>query len=319
MPSIIYNYRMIYIIIGSSVAGLLLILFLIGVIHLGRIFYHVSFDRRKNDETFAQDENPEDKKKPTRVWFAQQKTEELEITSYDGLKLKGYLLDNHSNKLAIVLHGYRGRYYSNTAQAKIFYENGYDVFLPNNRAHDTSEGKQFSMGPKEVKDVLQWINFMIERNPKYQIVLMGISMGGHITMMTASRKELPSNVKCFIEDCGYNYLRDELRYEVGVRQHLKAPKFITWCGNAYSLVFHHFSFNDNASKALKKCQIPGLFIHGDKDDYVPYSNLELNYNSLNEKVYKEKVTFEGAGHNQAMLQVSKYHDTLINFVNRFIK
>ena len=319
MLSIIYNYLMLYVIIPCAVVALLLILFTIFAVRLGRIFYHVSFDRRKNDATFAEDENPEDKKKPSRVWFSNQKCEELEVVSKDGLKLKGYLLNNHSNKLAIVLHGYRGRYYSNTTQAKIFFEHGYDVLLPNNRAHDTSEGDQFSMGPKEVDDVLRWINLMVKRNPNYEIVLMGISMGGHITMMTVSNKNLPNNVKCFIEDCGYNHLREMMRFEVGVRQHMKAPKFITWCGETYCAIFHGFSFNDNASKALKKCQIPGCFIHGDRDDYVPFENLEKNYNSLSDNLYKEKVVFKGAGHNQAMFQLDKYEETLINFVNRFIK
>lgn len=303
--------------ISLSILGGLILLFIIFTLIFGSQFFKATFSRRKNDERFAELENPEDKKTPSRLWFSTQKLEELELCSKDNLRLKSYLLDNHSNKLAIMLHGYRGRYYSLTARTKILYEHGYDVLMPNNRAHDTSEGKYFSMGPKEVDDVLRWIDLMIKRNPNYQIVLVGASMGAHITMMTASNKNLPSNVKCFIEDCGYASLKDELRYEAKYAVHLPFPKYFVFAGEIYARLFHHFNFKDD-TKVLKNAKIPGLFIHGSKDDYVPYTNLKRNADAMNKDIYKEVKTFD-ALHNKSITYLEEYKSLMIDYVDKFIK
>ncbi|MCR5333105.1 MAG: alpha/beta hydrolase [Bacilli bacterium] len=310
---------MLFLYIGLGLLGLTLLMFIVVSMIFGRMFFHISFDRRKGDKDFAKTENPNDKKRPSRIWFSEQKLEELSIISKDKLCLKGYLLNQNSNKLAIILHGYRGRYYSSTAQAQFFFENGYDVLLPNNRAHDTSEGDYFTMGKKEVYDVLKWINLMVERNPNYQIVLMGISMGGHITMMTAGRKELSKNVKCFVEDCGYHSLKEILFDNVKNSPRVKFPKYAFICGEIYTGLFHHFSLNDSVKNSFKNVKIPGLFIHGDKDTYVPYENLDKNYDAMPEGIYKEKKAFAGVEHNRSVFVEPEYKDTIINFVNRFIK
>lgn len=301
------------------IVGVLILLFLFGLFAFGRVFFHVSFDRRKGDKDFAKNENPNDKKRPARLWFSEQHLEELEILSFDKLKLKGYLISQKSNKLAIICHGYRGRYYSSAIQAKIFYEHGYDVFLPNNRAHDTSEGDTFTMGSKERKDLLKWINTLIERNPNYEIVLMGISMGAHIVMTTSGEKSLPSNVKCFIEDCGYHRLKDILYFATHNRAKVKLSRTTLFFGEIYSALFHGFNFTSSVKKAFKNVKIPGLFIHGDKDENVPYENMAKNYNAMPKNLYKEMVTFEGVMHNKSQFVEPKYKNTIINFVDRFIK
>ena len=306
-------YQIVLIVISS-----LLLLFLILAFLIGKTFFKVSFSRRKDDERFAELENPEDKKQPNRIWYFSNKLEEIEILSQDKLKLKGYFLNNNSSKLAILIHGYRGRYYSLVSQARIFYENGFDVLAINNRAHDTSEGKYFSMGPKESNDVLLWIDKMIERNPNYQIALFGVSMGGHIAMMSASKKEIPSNVKCVGEDCGYASLK-EILLNGAKNSKILFPRFALTMGEIYAKIFHHFSFNDSTKNAFKNLKLPILFIHGDKDNYVPFKNLDENYNNVPDGIYKEKVVFEGIDHNRSVTRYDKYKKVVNDFVNKFIK
>ena len=62
---------------------------------------------------------------PARLWFKAQKIEEYTLKSYDNKKLKGYMIRNNSNKVAFLIHAYRGRYYSLAIQAKMFYQAGY--------------------------------------------------------------------------------------------------------------------------------------------------------------------------------------------------
>ena len=306
-------YQIVLIVLGS-----LLLILLVGFFFIGKTFFKVSFSRRKDDERFAELENPEDKKTPDRIWYFSNKLEELTITSFDNLKLKGYFIDNKSDKLVILVHGYRGRYYSCVSQAHIFSDLGYDVLAINNRAHDTSEGKYFSMGPNEKKDILMWIDFMVKRNPKYQICLLGTSMGGHIVMMTGSSPSIQDNVKCIIEDCGYASLKEIL--VLGAKNsHILFPRFAASLGGIYARMFHHFSFRDDTKDAFKSLKLPILLIHGDLDKYVPYENLKINASNVPDEVYKEVVTFKGVDHNRSVTEYDKYKEVVSNFVSKFIK
>lgn len=310
-------YQILLIIIGS----LLLLAFLVWFI-LGSIFYNVSFTRRKGDKHFAENEDPKAKENHNRIWYFSQKLEEFSMKSYDHKKLKGYMIHNEgSNKLAILIHGYRGRYYSLTYQARMFYQAGYNVFSINHRASDSSSGHWFTMGPKETRDILDWINLLLKENPDYQIVLCGVSMGAHITMKVVGNSNLPSNVKCAVADCGYASLENELflnLQKVGLPDFLGNLAFA--CGKSLSIVFHGHRIYSDTKDSLKNCHIPMLFIHGEKDNYVPYENLDINFNNLTTDVYKEKKSFPDAKHVESyVLYEKEYEETMINFVNKFVK
>ena len=64
----------------------------------------------------------------------------------------------------------------------------------------------------EKDDVKKWIQKLLKDNPKQEIVIFGVSMGGATTMMTSGLK-LPSQVKAFIEDCGYTNAKNEIEHE----------------------------------------------------------------------------------------------------------
>ena len=92
-------------IIVGSLLFVMLVLFLV----IGWVTFTKSFCRRKNDKHFADNEDPRFKNAPDRQWFWAQNIEEITLKSFDGLSLKGYFLNNHSNKLVIMVHGHHGR------------------------------------------------------------------------------------------------------------------------------------------------------------------------------------------------------------------
>lgn len=305
----------ILIIVLSSLVGLFLIFF----ISNGIIFTKLSFSRRKGDKDFAKNEDPRAKKDPDRIWYFSNEIEEINLKSYDKINLKGYFLNNHSNKLVIMVHGYHGRYYSLTSQAHIFFDNGYDVLSINNRCHDTSEGRLITMGKRESKDLEKWIELMLSRNPNYQIVLYGISMGGHIVMLTGSKPTVNEKVKCIIEDCGFNSLKNELILMVK-QSPAPFPKLTVNLAELYSILFHHFSYSYSIDKAFKTLQLPILLIHGSQDNYVPTENIYKNENAVPAGVYKEVYVFEGSGHTKSVVDSRKKYTKIVNdFVNKFVK
>ncbi len=296
----------------SSVLLFLIIAFLI----TGKIMYDIIFKRRKNDLNFAFEEKEVDKLRPCRIWLSKQNIEELSITSKDNLNLKGYFLNNNSNKLAIIVHGYRGRYYSSALQAQIFFNEGYDVFLFNNRAHDSSEGTHFSMGEKEKDDLLEWIKTLLKRNPHYQIVLMGVSMGAHIASISASDIS-KDNLKCLILDCGYASLKKTLIDQAS----LAVPRFIAILLinilAMYTKSFHNFSLNSSSKDSLSKLDSPVLFIHGDKDETVKISNMEENISYLKKDTPYTKKVFSNRGHNEANKDEELYKETILKFIRKY--
>ena len=305
-------------IILLTIASSLLFLFIATFLINGAIYVNISFRRRKGDKDFAKSEDPRAKKEEDRIWYFSNQIEEINLKSYDSLNLKGYFLNNHSNKLVILVHGYHGRYYSVASQARIFFENGFDVLSINNRTHDTSEGKLISMGKRESLDLDSWIDLMLQRNPNYQIVLYGISMGGHVVMKSGSKISVNEKVKCIIDDCGFNSLKNELIYMTKQSPAL-LPELIVSLADLYCRIFYRFGFTSTIEKCFKNLKKPILFFHGKKDDYVLPLNTEECFNAVPENVYKEKHIFEDSSHTKCVVNhKEEYREIVVNFVNKFI-
>lgn len=125
--------------------------------------------------------------------------ENWEITSHDGLSLKGIYYPGTSNKTMIWIHGYTSHAERESAFPGLFYHSlGFNVLIPYLRAHGPSQGKYISFGPMEMKDIQLWINQVNQRHPDGQIMLHGLSMGGGIALDLAT-VEL-KNVKCILAD-----------------------------------------------------------------------------------------------------------------------
>ena len=242
------------------------------------------------------------------------------ITSNDNLELHGrkYTTNKSTNNWVIVIHGYGSdcNYVSDVSE--IFVENGFNVLAPDLRAHGESEGKYAGMGWLDRKDILNWIDFIIEQDADAQIILWGISMGGATVMMT-SGEDLPSNVKCAIEDCGYTSVWDEFSYQMtqlyGYLPHF--PIFNT--ASLMSKIRAGYSFGEASSiKQLENCKLPMLFIHGDQDTYVPFAMLELNYNA-NPRDDKELLIVPGATHGKShTTNPMLYWSTVFTFISNYI-
>ena len=68
---------------------------------------------------------------------------------------------------------------------------------------------------------------------------------------------------------------------------------------------------------LQNTTVPMLFIHGDKDSFVPFYMLEQNYQAYTGDT-KEKLIVHGAGHVQSyLLETEKYWDTVFQFLKKY--
>lgn len=194
------------------------------------------------------------------------------ITNAEGLRLFARYLkyDSVRSNTAIIIHGYKSNSISMLHIAYMFHHDlHYNVFLPDLQSHGRSEGDEIQMGWKDANDVAEWINVsngIFGQNSN--TVITGISMGGATTMMLSS-KELPNNVKCFIEDCGYTSVWDEFKSELKKQYHL--PPFpLLYTASIASKMIYGWGFREASSiECVKASNKPILFIHGDNDTYVP--------------------------------------------------
>ena len=241
------------------------------------------------------------------------------ITSSYNLKLHAYEVknENKTDKWAIVVHGYTSEGKLLSSKAKHLYNMGYNVLVPDLRSHGTSEGNYIGMGWHDRLDIIDWINYIVKNNPKSEIALHGTSMGSATVLMVSGEK-LPSNVKAIVADCGYTSVYDEFSYQL--KQLFNLPAFPIM--NFSDVVTHiraGYCLNDaSAINQVKKSTTPILYIHGDKDDFVPYYMMDELYNATNSE--KEKLTIEGGEHaNSDLVNPKLYWSTVNSFLEKYIE
>lgn len=249
-------------------------------------------------------------------WFEQEK-EPVVLACADGSARAGSFFANDGHLYAIVCHGYLGNSTQMSAYAKAFYELGMSVLVPDALAHGESGGEYIGMGWLERADILGWIDTLVESDPDAQIMLFGVSMGG-ATVMMASGEDLPDNVKCIVEDCGYSSVMDE--FSVQIEQMFGLPRFpLLYSADLICRIRAGYGFSEaSAVKQLKKAEVPMLFIHGEEDTFVPYEMLDVVYEACASPV-KEKLSIPGAAHGvAAWVDPEGYWTAIRDFVGRFM-
>lgn len=196
---------------------------------------------------------------------------------------------------AIVVHGYNDNHYVFLYLVRMYRDRlNYNVLFPDLQYHGFSEGRAIQMGWHDRYDVEKWAEVAHGIFKDDFMVVHGVSMGAATTMMM-SGDELPPYVRAFVEDCGYSSVWDQ--FKTNLKESFNLPPFpILNCASLVCRSLYGWGFKEASSVAqLAKCDRPMLFIHGDADDFVPFSHLQKNYDA---KVngYKEMWVAEGAIH-----------------------
>lgn len=252
-----------------------------------------------------------------RKWINVQEHKDVYVQSDDNLKLHGTLIECGSNKNCVIcFHGYTSKGTSDYgAMSKFYNSKNFNILMVDERAHGESEGKYIGFGVLDRHDALKWIDFAINKfGSDVNIFLHGISMGAATVMMT-SGLELPKNVKAIIADCGFTSAYDVFSHILKRDYHI--PKFpIMNITEMLTKRFAGYGYNDvNTLNEVAKTNVPILFIHGKKDDFVPVWMSEKNYKACGSP--KELLIFEDADHAESYFAytddyekaLSKYIDT----------
>lgn len=240
------------------------------------------------------------------------------ISTANGIALKGFyaMQDEATNLWVITIHGYKGSHNGVMKLSQGYYSRGFNILSPDLQACGESQGNYVGMGWTDKDDILLWVDWILSQDKNAKILIHGISMGAATTMMV-SGENTPDNVIAFIEDCGYTSVWDIFASELKLRFHLPAfPVLYTASSIAKSKAGYSFK-EASALEQVKKCQKPMFFIHGNKDDFVPFYMLQKLYDAKpgNNKVMHQ---VEGAGHDKCYYVLGQtYWDYIFDFLNKY--
>lgn len=261
---------------------------------------------------FCKRERPIEVEPKYQEWIRSSNVLRVNLTSFDGLKLTAYNIRNHeTDKYIIMLHGIWSNKKIMYPCAYEFDQLGYNILLVDQRASGDSQGEYYTYGQKESLDLMQWIDYLRKKDPNCRIVLFGMSMGA-ATVMTAAANKLPENVRCIVEDCGYSSMREEIDHVVRRDYGLKYTGAILKILENKMKDKLQMSFDDASPKTcLDNNEVPILFIHGDKDDFVPFDMAKILYN--HNKGTKKYYPVKDKGHCEACTDPNYYRniDTFI--------
>ncbi len=298
---------------------------------IGGAFHHFAMTRKglagpfakifaspnsKNDDEYTVFLNNElDKGKE---WFDSATKERIAIRSSSdkrNIHADYIFADNDSDVFVIVIHGYTSSPRNMGVYAKKYHELGYNVIMPSLNGHGYSENNSVTMGWNDRIIVIDWINFLIENYPNCKIILHGVSMGAATTMM-ATGEDLPNNVKAAVADCGFTSVWDIFSKKITAVTKSEFP--VLNSASTVNKIISGVDFKTASSvEQLKKSKTPTIFLHGEKDTFVPYEMLDVVYEAA--ACDKEKVTIPNAPHaRNACADPELYWNSILKFINKYL-
>ena len=304
--------------------GSLLAVIFIGLIFAGNYFYGEGIKRGTEVELHSEDSDtvasPEDQAlmEEMNMWFENQETELIQMTSYDDLNLVSQFIENDADdeRAVILAHGFRNTGEDMGQLARLYYDRGFDILLPDARGHGESEGDYIGYGWHDRLDIVDWVDLLMEEYDAEEIILHGNSMGAATVLMT-SGEDLPDEVKGIIADSGYTTVKDELAHQL---QHiyglpsfplLEVTSVITNIRAGYTLG------GASAIDQVKDNTLPLLIIHGEDDDLVPTDMAYEIHDAAGGE--KELWIVPETGHTDAMDNITgEFIDSVGAFVDRVL-
>ncbi len=231
-----------------------------------------------------------------------------------GLKLHAYWIDNHAENTVLLAHGHMSNAYSRAVDGEFYVRMGWNVLLIDHCAHGQSEGKYLGLGAYEKTDIIAWVRYIDGQIAGGNIVLDGVSMGA-TSVLLAAANDPPASVKAVVEDCGYTSIKAVLTYQIAHYYHLPSHLFL-WVTDLLCRHYAKYRMKDaSAIDAMPNVRVPVLFIHGERDHFVPFQMVQQLYDAC-VSPQKLLLSIPGAGHATARLvDKARCEQTIVQFLH----
>ncbi len=252
-------------------------------------------------------------------WCRQQHMQDCYMESVDGLLLHAcYLPAKNPKRFVLLSHGYKGSGFGDFAyMARFLHEHNCNLLFIDQRCCGESQGEYITFGAMEQYDVQRWAYYMARRNrERLPIYLYGESMGASSVLMASGRR-LPREVRGLIADCGFRSMRGQFQDMAANWFHLKWVGLLLLRLELFCAIFAGFRMKEaDTAEAMRTNQRPVLFFHGEDDTYVDPKNTRINYSLCRSP--KELVLVRGARHLcSAYADPERYRKKVLEFFEKY--
>lgn len=207
---------------------------------------------------------------PAYVEWMDSKGESVTIKNSEGYDLNGVYLKKYdiTKNYIIIFHPYAAGVSDMAKHARFFHDMDFNVLVVESRGYGESEYEMSTFGYKERYDVVDWANYIVQRDADASIFLFGLGSGGS-TVLMASSLTMPSNVKGIIADSAYADL--EGLFKANVLEFYNLPAFPTV---EFASIFIEKNMGIEIEKVdvteeVRNSKLPILFIQSGDDQIVP--------------------------------------------------
>ena len=237
---------------------------------------------------------------------------EIEVTSFDGLKMKGEYFDFGFDRAAIIMAGRAETCKYCYYFADLYQKNNFNIIVVDPRAAGLSEGLYTGAGMLESKDLEAWIGLVHEQFKIDHFVIHGICIGSVAAIYVASRHN-PYVDRIVLEGpfiSFYNVLCQRTR-------NLGKPTFPVCfqMGLLFKKIAGINIFKNKPIDAMKRVEVPMLMICGRQDkSSLPKYFYKINQASASKE--KPMVWFDEGAHSHLRIRNLKAYDKAVSdFVN----
>ena len=193
-----------------------------------------------------------------------------------------YVVASNHTSAILAVHGVGTDRRNFLRHTEFLYHAGYNVLLIDLRNHGTSDrqGKGFSYGSREQKDIIAATNWLKNAGNRC-VVVMGTSGGAAAAINAASKH---SEINAVIAENTYSSLQALLHYQASLiplmPSALVSPvtKLIHWRGNTPL-------DSEPIDNIQKLNDTPVLFIHARGDTMIPYTQSRQVFNASHSKLH----------------------------------
>jgi uncharacterized protein len=211
------------------------------------------------------------------------KAETVQFQSRDGIEIVGWWIPTAQSKpdaTLIVLHNLGGNRQDHLARMLPLWRQGINLLLLDMREHGDSGGEFFTYGYHEWKDIAGAIDYLEQtrleqaKSPQPPVIVLGVSAGGTVAIAAAAQDQ---RVQGVITIGTFADLQDTI---VQQTSWLIPP----WRQRAMAAAEKLGKFEIAAASSrqlLSQVQVPVLIFHGEKDDYIPFTNGQALFAAAN--------------------------------------
>ncbi|MBE5817981.1 MAG: alpha/beta hydrolase [Clostridiales bacterium] len=226
----------------------------------------------------------------------------------DGLNLYGEYYDLGYDKCVMVLSGrtecLKYGYYFGIPYTK----NGYNVLVLDPRAHGLSDGEFNTVGFEESRDIIKWVEFMMDTYGIKHFVFHGICIGAAGGILALTSGNCPDTVKAIVTEGMF------ANFGESVKNHLierRKPVFIMLdLIDAWMKHYTGHTMKIGPINFIDKLNVPLLMIHSKEDLYSTPEYAEKLYDKAGSK-FKRLVWFEHGRHSMLRIKDTDLYDTSI--------